>query len=77
MKNRNQLNFLIAHISNEEVPTRKQIAVPLSIPIKLLKRIPDLFLIPLCMIINQSFFTGKYHDALRIYQPIKVEQPVT
>ena len=67
LKNRNQLNFLIAHISNEEVldiinQLENKSTGHQSIPIKLLKLIPVLILRPLCMIINQSFFTGKYPD---------------
>ena len=79
-KNRNQLNFHIAHISNEEVldvinQIENKSTGPHSIPIILLKLIPDLILISLFMIINQSFFTGKYPDGLkRLYQSIRVEK---
>ena len=46
LKNRNQLNFLMAHISNEEVldiinQLENKFTGPHSIPIKLLKLIPD------------------------------------
>ena len=63
LENRNQLNFIIAHISTEEV---------LEIINRLLKLIPDLMLVPLCMIINQSVLTGKYPHALKIskFMPI-------
>ena len=79
MKNRNQLNFLIAHISNEEVlgiinKLENKSTGPQSIPIKLLKLIPDLILIPLCTIINQSFITGKYPDALKISKVIPIHK---
>ena len=52
LKNRNQLNFLIAHISNEDMldiinQVENKSTRPQSIPIKLLKLIPDLILIPL------------------------------
>ena len=41
LKNRNQLNFIIAHISNEEVLVMiNRCTGPQSIPIKLLKLIP-------------------------------------
>ena len=58
LKNRNQFNF--PHISNEEVlNTIKNLedksTGPQSIPIKLLKLIPDLILVPLCKIISMSF----------------------
>ena len=57
LKDRNQLNFLIAHISHEEVldiihQLENKSTGPQSIPIKLLKLIPDLILIPRCKIIN-------------------------
>ena len=80
LKNRNQLNFLIDHICNEEVldiinQLENRSTGPQSIPIKLLKLIPDLILIPLCMIINQSFFTGKYPDAaLKISKVIPIHE---
>ena len=69
LKNRNQLNFLITHISNEEVldiinQLENKSTGPQRIPIKLLKLIPDLILIPLCKIINHSFQTGVFSDAL-------------
>ena len=62
LKKRNQLNFLIAHISNEDVldiinQLENKSTGPQSIPIKLLKLIPNLILIPLCRIINHSFQT--------------------
>ena len=52
LKNRNQLNFLISHISNEEVleiinQLENKSTGPHSIPIKLLKLVPDLILVPL------------------------------
>ena len=47
---------------------------PQSIPIKLLKLIPDLILIPLCKIINHSFQTGVYPDALKISEVIPIHK---
>ena len=52
LNNRNQLNFLIAHISNEEVldiinQLENKSTGSQSIPIQILKLIPDLILIPL------------------------------
>ena len=75
--NRNQLNFIIAHIPTEEVLEiinrfENKSTGPQSIPIKLLKLIPDLILVPLCMIINQSVLTGKYPDALKISKVIPI-----
>ena len=79
LKNRNQINFLIAHISNEEVldiinKLENKSTGPQSIPIKLLKLIPDLILVPLCTIISLSFLTGKYPDALKICKVIPVHK---
>ena len=79
LKNRNQLNFLIAHISNEEVldiinQLENKSTGPQSIPIKLLKLIPDLILIPLCKIINHSFQTGVFPDALKISEIIPIHK---
>ena len=79
LKNRNQLNFLIAHISNEEVlaiinQLENKSTGPQSIPIKLLKLIPDLILIPICRIINHSFMTGVFPDALKISEVIPIHK---
>ena len=79
LKNRNQLNFIIAHISNEEVldiikNLENKSTGPQSIPIKLLKLIPDLILLPLCTIINHSFLTGKFPDALKICKVIPIHK---
>ena len=79
LKNRNQLNFLIAHISNEEVlaiinQLENKSTGPQSIPIKLLKLIPDLILIPICRIINHSFMTGVFRDALKISEVIPIHK---
>ena len=77
LKNGNQLKFLIAHISNEDVldiinQLENKSTGPQSIPIKLLKLIPDLILTPLCRIINRSFQTGVYPDALKISEVIPI-----
>ena len=47
---------------------------PQSIPIKLLKLIPDLILTPLCRIINCSFQTGVFPDALKISEVIPIHK---
>ena len=39
-------------------------AGPASIPVKLLKLIPDFIIIPLCNIINLSFVSGSFPDPL-------------
>ena len=79
LKDRNQLNFLIAHISHKEVldiihQLENKSTGPQSIPIKLLKLIPDLILIPLCKINNHSFQTGVYPDALKISEVIPIHK---
>ena len=45
---------------------------PNSIPVDLLKMIPDLIIFPLCEIINLSFLTGKFPDALKIAKVIPI-----
>ena len=45
---------------------------PNSIPVDLLKMIPDLIIFPLCEIINLSFLTGEFPDALKIAKVIPI-----
>ena len=56
-----QLNFIIAHTSNEILgiinALENKSTGPSSIPFKLLTLIPDLIIIPLAHIINRSFST--------------------
>ena len=47
---------------------------PDSIPVKLLKLIPDLIVVPLCEIIHQSFTTGIFPDALKISKVIPIHK---
>ena len=77
LKNRNQFNFLVTNISNEEVLNiiknlEDKSTGPQSIPIKLLKLIPDLILVPLCKIISMSFSSGKFPDPLKICKTIPI-----
>ena len=79
LKNRNQFNFLIAHLSNEEVLSiinnlENKTAGPQSIPVNLLKLIPDLILIPLCRIISKSFSTGIFPNSLKICKIIPIHK---
>ena len=75
LKDRNQLNFLISHISNEEVlEIINQLENKSTIPIKLLKLVPDLILMPLCKIMNHSFQTGVFPDALKISEVIPIHK---
>ena len=57
LKNRNQFNFLIANISNEDIfevinQLENKSTGPNSIPVDLLIMIPDLIIFPLWDIIN-------------------------
>ena len=75
LKERNKFNFLIAHISNEEVldivnSLSNKATGPYSVPLKLLILISDLIIIPLCNIINMSLFSGIYPDKLKIVKVI-------
>ena len=71
LKNRNQSNEEVLDIINklENKSTGQQ-----SIPIKLLKLVPDLILIPLCKIINHSFETGVFPDALKSSEVIPINK---
>ena len=66
LQNRNQINLLIAHISNEEIleiinSLENKYTGPSSIPLKLLSVIPDLIILPFAYI-NMSIFTGEFPD---------------
>ena len=79
MKERRMKEFLIAHVSQEEVldiikSLENKTTGPVSIPIKLLKLIPDLILIPLCNIINVSFNTGVFPSLLKIVKVIPIHK---
>ena len=75
LKDRNQFQFIIAHISIEEVTDiiaalpKKSIG-PHSIPINFLKIVADLVAIPLCRIINLSFSQGIFPELLKISKVI-------
>ena len=47
---------------------------PQSIPIKLLKIIPDLIIIPLCKIISNSFTSGVFPESLKISKVIPIHK---
>ena len=79
LKNRNQINFVIAHISNEEIldiinALDNKSSGPYSIPLKLLAMIPDLIITPLAHIINMSFLTGEFPDLLKIVKVIPIHK---
>ena len=78
-KNRNQINFVIAHISNEEIldiidSLDNKSTGPSSIPLKLLSLIPDLIIILLASIINMSLQSGGYPDLLKLVKVIPIHQ---
>ena len=62
LKNRNQINFAIAHVSNEEIldihSLENKSSGPSSIPLKMLSAIPDLIILPLAHIINVTYNRG-------------------
>ena len=69
LKNRNQFEFIVAHISEEDiiniiVAMPKKSIGPHSIPIQFLKIVADLVAVPLCRIINFSFSQGIFPDML-------------
>ena len=77
MKERRINEFLIVHVSQEKVlaiikSLENKTTGPASIPINLLKLIPDLILIPLCNIINVSFSTGVFPSLLKIVKAIPI-----
>ena len=74
-----QVNFVIAHISNEEIlDTINSLEIkstgPSSIPLKLLSLIPDLIIIPLAYIINMSLLSGEYPDLLKVVKVIPIHK---
>ena len=79
LKNRNHINFVIAHVSNEEIVAiikslENKSTGPSSIPLKMLSVIPDLIILPLAYIINMSFLTGEYPDMLKIVKVIPIHK---
>ena len=74
-----QLNFIIAHTSNEEIldiinALENKSTGPSSIPFKLLTLIPDLIIIPLAYIINRSFSTGVFPKLMKIVKVIPIHK---
>ena len=79
LKNRNQFELIIAHISQEEVMTLinalpNKSTGPTSIPLRLLKDIVDLIITPLCHIINLSFSTGVFPDVLKVSKVVAIHK---
>ena len=79
LKNRNQINFVIAYISNEEIldiinSLENKSTGPFSIPVKLLSLISDLIIIPLAFIINMSIQSGVYPELLKLVKVIPIHK---
>ena len=79
MINKNQFDFIIANISIDEVldiinQLESKSAGPQSIPVKLLKLIPDLIITPLCKIISNSFTSGVFPESLKISKVIPIHK---
>ena len=79
LKQRNQLDFLLAHVSDAEVleiinVLENKSTGPASIPVKLLQLIPDLIIVPLCKLINLSFVSGSFPDPLKIVKVIPIHK---
>ena len=78
LKQRNDENFLISHVTHEELIDliktldSKKGSGPSSIPVRLLLLIPDLIVVPLCQIINKSFDTGVFPESLKTAKVISI-----
>ena len=79
LKNRNQFDLIVAHISEEEILdiinnlSNKSVG-PASIPLRLLKIVADLIVVPLCKIINYSFSSGVFPDILKVSKIIPLHK---
>ena len=79
LKNRNQSNFILAHISEQEVldlinSLKNKGSGPASIPLDMLKLVADIIVFPLCFILNLSFSSGIFPDALKIAKVIPLHK---
>ena len=79
LTNKNQVDFFIEHISNEEIldtinNLESKSTGPQSIPVDLLKLIADLIVLPLCKIINNSFSSGIFPDALKVCKVVPIHK---
>ena len=79
LRNRNQFQLVIAHISDEEVlsiinalPNKG--TGPSSIPLRLLKDVANLIIVPLCHIINLSFTSGIFPDLLKVAKVVAIHK---
>ena len=79
LKNRNQFDLIIAHISEQEIldiikALANKSTGPASIPLKLLIIVADLIVLPLCRIINLSFNCGVFPDVLKVAKVIPLHK---
>ena len=79
LRNRNQFNLIITHISHEEdlriiesLPHQSTEAA--SIPLEMLQIVADIIVIHLCRIINLSFSTGVFPDILKVAKVIPLHK---
>ena len=71
--------LIIAHISEQEVLNiingfQNKGSGPASIPLDMLKLVADIIVVPRCYIINLSFSTGIFPDALKIAKVIPLHK---
>ena len=79
LKNRNQFNLMIAHVTNEEVleiikSLTNKANGPSSIPLNLLQDVADIIVFPLCHIINKSFLKGIFPDTLKVVKVVPLHK---
>ena len=82
LKNRNQFNLIIAHVTNEEVleiikSLTNKANGPSSIPLNLLQDVADIIVFPLCHIINKSFLKGIFPDTLKVVKVVPLHKGVS
>jgi retron-type reverse transcriptase len=79
LKNRNQTEFILAHISDNEIQDIIEALPnkgcgPASISLKLLKSVADLIIFPLSRIINPSFSSGTFPEVLKTQKIIPLHK---
>lgn len=77
LKNKNQFNLILTYVSEDEIIEiikSFNVKMPSSIPTKLLQSTVDLIITPLCKIINVSFKTGKFPNAIKIAKVIPIHK---
>lgn len=79
LKNRQDNEFLLSNVTSQEVldiiqGLESKSLGPASIPINMLKSVADLIIIPLCSLINNSFLTGTFPNALKVAKVIPLHR---